>query len=350
MRFVVYSINFRQLTRDCRFTLSRFKFINRIRVIEALNHVEGIVSDNIAIIQKCNSVHLALFIHSCFNQHIVDSNVLYLWSQSTDASLLEVKEKIDIRSGRSALRYLLECSSGLHSVTLGDQQVLSQIVKGILESERIQEPSKHLRLLRKLIKSSARYVRETTSIHRGHLSLERIACQLAAGLKFNPLSCSLLGLGQSGNLIAKILAEELGYTVYASNRNPERITRHRDRLGVVLKSFEDLSFITKHPLLIVALDLDLDARLLMAQRIDYLMARSTPYHLRAIIDMSNESLFDHSNPIRDIIKYFDISDLSKKAQEANISRAKEAAAAAAVIEQFCEHLLHKDLHAYRCFS
>jgi len=117
-------------------------------------------------------------------------------------------------SGLEALRHLAEVAAGLHSVVLGEAEVLGQVRAALAHAPA------WLRPLADVAIAAARELREETAFHShsGHL-LDR-ALRMA-GVQPEG-SAMVLGVGQMGRLVAA-RAKELGFApvVVASRRRPD---------------------------------------------------------------------------------------------------------------------------------
>ncbi len=116
--------------------------------------------------------------------------------------------------GIEALRHLAEVAAGLHSVVLGEAEVLGQVRTAMANAPA------WLRPLADVAIAAARELRDETAFHShsGHLldRALRIAGVPAAG------PAMILGVGQMGRLVAA-RARELGFApvIVASRRRPE---------------------------------------------------------------------------------------------------------------------------------
>ncbi len=116
--------------------------------------------------------------------------------------------------GLAALRHLTEVAAGLHSVVLGEPEILGQV------RAALHHAPPWLRVLGDLAVAAARDVRTAAKFagHSGHL-LDR-ALRLSGIAPGGP--AAVLGVGQMGRLVA-LRARELGFdpVVVVSRRHPE---------------------------------------------------------------------------------------------------------------------------------
>lgn len=158
------------------------------------------------------------------------------------ASLLESCQRVEVYLGAAcecdapqrhrgidALRHLAEVAAGLHSVVLGEEQILGQVRAALAEAPR------EVRAAGDIALAAARELRRETEFdtHSGHL--------LDRALRLHGIEAGgtllILGTGQMGRLVAR-RGLELGFesVIVAGRREPDWTARH----GLRWVSLEDV--------------------------------------------------------------------------------------------------------------
>lgn len=132
---------------------------------------------------------------------------------STTACVCNAEQRF---SGREAVVHLAEVATGLHSVVLGEAQILGQVRDGFAAA------AGELRQAGDLALAAARELRAGTRFdsHAGHLLDRALRLRHVPGRE----SILVLGSGQVGRLVAA-RAREVGFerVILAGRRRPERI-------------------------------------------------------------------------------------------------------------------------------
>lgn len=147
----------------------------------------------------------------------------------------------------AAVRHLLEVTSGLRSVVLGDSQILAQ-VKTAYE-RAVDEDAVHSvmhRLLHTAFRAAKR-VSSETGIERGAASVSTAAVELARqdlearaeASSFAETDVALLGAGRMGQLALKALAEDAPESLTVVNRSPERAVEVAEAFSGEAREWDD---------------------------------------------------------------------------------------------------------------
>jgi glutamyl-tRNA reductase len=91
----------------------------------------GLNLDALAVIKKCNALMVLIEYSDDLAQDYVRGRLLQAWDKLSDQGIAGLKRDIKFYENVDALKYIAECAVGVHSVTVGDSQVLSQILDGL---------------------------------------------------------------------------------------------------------------------------------------------------------------------------------------------------------------------------
>lgn len=177
----------------------------------------GFNVDSLCVIDKCNAVLVLISYEDDLSIEFVKGRLLATWDECSSGGITDFTRDIRFFENIEAIRYIAECSLGLHSVTIGDSQVLAQVIDGIVSGAHEQTCA--LRLLPAWLKDLATDCRLRTTFFDGNTSIERIAAEVLLKGRNDNRPVAILGFGRSGKLIAKILNQENGVTVRIFNRS-----------------------------------------------------------------------------------------------------------------------------------
>ncbi len=120
-----------------------------------------------------------------------------------------------LMTGDEALKHLFMVSSGLKSMSVGENEILAQVKSAFDSHVKAGKTDKLISLIFRKAISVGKEVREMTGISRGKTSIPVIAVDMAGGhIEFGKSKISVIGTGQMAETFLK----------YLQKRNPESIT------------------------------------------------------------------------------------------------------------------------------
>lgn len=179
------------------------------------------------ILQTCNRVEIYGVMSNPQNDSIING-----WANLVDLSLDQVKNDIVISHGEDAIRHLVELTSGLDSLVVGEDQILGQVKRSLEFSRKNGFAGPNLNILfDKTIKIGSR-VRSLTGINKGSTSVGSMAVNLACEY-FDDLrekEILLIGSGEGASLIAKSLKQR-NMRFYITSRTFDRARSFADTVA-----------------------------------------------------------------------------------------------------------------------
>ena len=180
--------------------------------------------NNCVLIQTCNRVE-AYF----------DPNLENLEDLKEDFKDFELIE------GDDAIIHLLRLASGLESMIVGEDQILGQIKKSYHTAKKYGKTTKYLDMV--FLKSihTGQRVRSETKINKGSVSIASAAIELlekTVGLKNKNIL--VIGAGEIGTLVGKVLMEKNIRAIFVANRTYERAERLAKKLRGMAVHFDKL--------------------------------------------------------------------------------------------------------------
>ena len=128
--------------------------------------------------------------------------------------------------------HLLKLTSGLDSMVVGEEQIMTQIKDSIQSAKKLKVSGESLNtLFDKAIRVGTR-VRTSTGISKGSISVGSMAVKLAEENvdEMKSKKILLIGTGEAATLVAKSLTKR-GYQFFISSRTVERSTSFSKTVG-----------------------------------------------------------------------------------------------------------------------
>jgi aspartyl/asparaginyl-tRNA synthetase len=211
------SLNYQRLDDRAFFYLKQADLPVDGESLRLLRGKIGLEIDSLAVIKKCNSVMVLITYSDDLAQDYVRGRLLQAWDELSRHGVASLKREIKFHDNIDALKFIAECAVGIHSVTVGDSQVLSQILEGLRNSLSIADKN-IFEFIADWLVELAEECRHKTAIFKGNTSLERIASELVLQKIGKEKLAVLCGYGKSGKLVAKILNQENGLSIHIVNR------------------------------------------------------------------------------------------------------------------------------------
>jgi glutamyl-tRNA reductase len=195
-------------------TLETFRYPDEKAFLElARGRFKGVV-----LLQTCNRVEILIQ---------GESRIL------TDFLAETGREKFAVLENDEALRHILELASGMDSLIVGEDQIIGQMKKALLEAEEMGTLSPLLKVcLDKAIHTGIQ-IRRKTAINRGAVSIGSAAVSLAEQLlgTLEKRHILVVGTGEMGMLVTKALAAKGLSAIYLANRTYARAVALAEKTG-----------------------------------------------------------------------------------------------------------------------
>jgi glutamyl-tRNA reductase len=179
------------------------------------------------ILQTCNRVELFGF------GEISDlERIKKTWASVAGLEENAFKENLEVSQGTEAYEHLLNLTSGLDSLVVGEEQILGQVKGSFNVARQFQASGNSLNtLFEKAIRVGTR-VRHSTGINRGSISIGSMAVKLAEENIDNLKSkhILLIGTGEAASLVAKSLKKR-GMDFFVTSRTFERSQAFAQTVG-----------------------------------------------------------------------------------------------------------------------
>lgn len=298
--------------------------------------------DECVLLQTCNRVEL----YAVGKDSEKITKILSEYLINRAGSMVEEASKaIEVSLDQDALRHILRVASGLESMIVGEDQILSQVWGAYLEAESAGTVGPVLNTVFSKAVSVGRRVRNETGINKGAVSIGSAAVELAESLlgTLNEKKVLVIGAGETGTLVAKALARRRIRAIFVANRTYERALKLAEELCGKAVKFDRLEEAI----------IDADVVICSTSAPHYLLTRELvcevmkQRHNRSdlmIIDISNPQNVEKS--VQDIegVKLYNIDDLQMIAERNKEKRQKSVEKSSKIIDEELL-LLDQDLKA-----
>ncbi|HET9947474.1 MAG TPA: glutamyl-tRNA reductase [Longimicrobiales bacterium] len=241
----------------------------------------------------------------------------------------EVRACTYVRREGEAVRHLLRVASGLDSVVLGEAEILGQVraaarhpLAGVTRG-----PLLH-RLFQQAVTAGKR-VRSETGLARGAASLAGASLALlrAEAGSLDPLTVLVVGAGQSGALMTKLLAKAGAGRLIVLNRTLERARRVAARTGAEARGLDALAAS------LAEADVVASCVSTGSWVVDAGMLEAAPPRRRWLLDLAHPRSLDPALASVDGTRVFDLEDVYRQVRSGVRARAAAVPAAEAVVEE-----------------
>lgn len=322
-KIICAALNYQRLDEKALSALRSASLKNSTESLGQFKRDLGLNIDSIAIIEKCNAVMLLISYQEDLSFEFVRGRALSTWDTYSHAGIMSLVRDIKFYEGVNAIKFLGECAVGIHSVTVGDSQVLSQVVGGLKSG--IHGAGDPLILIADWLNDVANECKLRTSIFEGNTSLERIASELV--IKNIPAGKKsvLIGYGKSGRLVAKILNIENTLPLCIVNRTAVDLQKENlDGADVEYVSFADFKLSNDVACVIVAIDNNTETE----RAVDGLLKKMSGFNGIFFVDLSTPSLLEGK-----VSEFVGIERLSEIAVENIGARKNEVSKAKGIIDK-----------------
>jgi glutamyl-tRNA reductase len=304
--------------------LEKFAFKD---VFDAHQHLLNLADlQECIILQTCNRVEIyGVGINPDYD------NLINAWSSLINLPADQVKNNIIINDGEEALKHLVNLTSGLDSLVVGEDQILGQVKRSLEFSRKNGFAGPNLNILfDKTIKIGSR-VRTLTGINKGSTSVGSMAVNLAYEYfdDIKEKEILLIGSGEGASLIAKALKQR-NMKFFVTSRTFERARSFADTVAGSPIPFETALEKINDNIDIVFISTVAPYYLLTYERIANMM--KTRNKGLMIFDLSNPRTVEDKIATLNNIKLVNIDQISEIVEKNVGRRKKEIQSAEKIID------------------
>lgn len=318
IKLCVASLNYQKLDEKSLEALGSAKLQQGKDFIENFRLDLGFKVDELSVIDKCNAIIVVFSYHEDLLEDFVKGRLLTTWDKLSNKGITSFTRDIKFIYDDNAVKYLGECAAGIHSVTLGDSQVLSQVVDCLQQG--IGEPGAKttFSLLIGWIKDVIYDIKIKTNFLSGNTSLERIACEFIIEKFGNNKNITVLGYGKTGKLIVKILTSDYNLKINLANRS--KISSSIEEEKIKLFELNNFKVIGESDLIVNTISNNEDTKIYFNELIKNISNINNKFFL----DLSSPSLLKNKiENLYDIVNFSNIANNNIKNRLADMNKVKE---------------------------
>ena len=214
--------------------LERFTFNDLTNAYSSFRDNSGL--NECVILQTCNRVE----VFGIGNKTDIEK-IKKTWASLAGLEENAFLDNLEYSKGKDVFHHLLNLTSGLDSMVLGEEQILGQIKNSITNARENKWSSEHLNtLFDKTIRVGTR-IRNSTGISKGSISVGSMAVKLAEENVDDMKSKQILliGTGEAAALVAKSLKRR-GYAFSVSSRTIQRSESFSKTVGGIPVDFNEI--------------------------------------------------------------------------------------------------------------
>ncbi len=324
------SLNYQRLDDRAISNLKQADLSVDEKSLQLLKEKIGLKIDALAVVKKCNALLVLIAYSDDLAQDYVRGRLLHAWDELSHQDITGLKRDIRFFDNIDALKFLAECAAGVHSVTVGDSQVLSQLLEGLRAN--ISETDKGVfNFVADWLAELVEECRYKTDIFKGNTSLERIASELVLQKIPKGKVAVLVGYGKSGKLVAKVLNSENGLAIRIVNRTEIALKDSGLGNNSSYSSFESFHDSEDIGAVIVALDNVKATDKLISELVQKITNKDVFY-----CDLTTPPILKEKVDV-----FFDISNLSKIADQTIGARKGAVSKTRKIIEENLKHVVNR---------
>lgn len=230
-------ISYKTSTLDIReqFSLSQDEIIPFSELLQKETDISDLV-----VLSTCNRTEI-YFSQNKYNFHLA-AKMVYKTLKQYKGVQKKHWHSFYSHSNYDAIKHLFEVASGIHSMVIGEDQIIGQIKDAyVFCTEAALTDAVLMRLFQKSFEASKR-VRTETKIKMGTTSISSAAVQLCSNLfeDFSDKNVLLIGAGETGSLVLQNLLKKGVKKVYVTNRTERKAEKLASKHNCTMLPFSQV--------------------------------------------------------------------------------------------------------------
>ena len=222
---VDHVINLRVTYKTARvMLLEALAFKDKTQALQELKSMEGV--EECLCLQTCNRIEVYIVAEE--TENIINAAKVWMLEGAGEREHADdIAKALEISVDNDAFSHLLQVTSGMESMVIGEDQILNQVWGAYLEADKQKTLGPILKHLFNRAMTVGRRVRKQTGINKGAVSIGSAAVELAVTLLGNLESKKILvmGAGEIGTLVSKALAHRCLSPIFIANRTYDRAVK-----------------------------------------------------------------------------------------------------------------------------
>lgn len=309
--------------------LETFTFKDVNEAMFALKQVEGV--EECALLQTCHRVEVYVY-----GSKMLKPDTVEAFFREKTSTVYALNEYADVYLDDDAVRHLFYVAAGLHSVLLGENEILHQVIECYERGRTVGAVGPALSMLFESAVQAGRKVRRETAINKGSISIGNLAVK-AARRKLKSLdgrTVAIIGAGKIGCMIAKAVAKEKLQSIIIANRTFARAKKLAEMLFGTAVNFDKLEEVLARSDVVVCATAA-PHRILSIDRVVSALARKhsdEKKRVLIIIDVSNPRGVDPEVQKISGVELLDLDELKTIAKQNQHARASVITIAKKLLE------------------
>ncbi|HPQ08819.1 MAG TPA: glutamyl-tRNA reductase [Bacteroidia bacterium] len=280
-------------------------------------------------ISTCNRSEFYFVTHQHINKDLVKYFFKTFYHQLTNEEKQKIADKLIFKKDESAVKYLMEVTSSLQSMVVGEREIITQVRTAYEHCKSLELTGDLLRLVMKKVIETGKQVFSETDIAKNPVSVASLAARQLTDWNIpKNAKVTLIGSGVTMQTFMKYFHKE-NYQYTFVSRNKENSRRLQSLYGGHFMSLNELHQLNELPSDVLIVCTASPTPIVTTQIFDKLFSN----HLQpVIVDLSNPSDVSDDVMFHRAFHYIGIASLKKQAKE-NLLKRKQAIANAQIIIQ-----------------
>jgi hydroxymethylbilane synthase len=247
----------------------------------------------------------------------------------------ELRPHLAVYEGRAVVEHLFAVAAGLESQVLGEPQILGQVRRAYEFARQAEAVGPILdELFQQAIRVGKR-VRAETELGRRPASLATVAVERAARVypDLSRVEALLLGTGEMGRLVARLLCERGIQKLWVASRSPERAAALARELDARALAIQDLEARLRDVDVVISATEAAQDYVLRAEQLRWAQGRDRELFL---VDLGVPRTLDPEIKRLPGVQLHDLDDLKALSEEARRHREREVPKAWAIVREETE--------------
>jgi glutamyl-tRNA reductase len=280
-------------------------------------------------ISTCNRSEFYFVTNQHINKDLVKNFFQTFYHQLTNEEKQRIGDKLIFKKDKSAVKYLMEVTSSLQSMVVGEREIITQVRTAYENCKSLELTGDLLRLVMKKVIETGKQVFSETDIAKNPVSVASLAArQLNEWNIPKNAKVTLIGSGVTMQTFMKYFHKE-NYQYTFVSRNKENSRRLQTLYGGHFMSLNELHQLNELPSDVLIVCTASPTPVVTTQIFDKLFSN---HPQPVIVDLSNPSDVSDDVMFHRAFHYIGIASLKKQAKE-NLLKRKQAIADAQKIIQ-----------------
>lgn len=308
-----------------------FAFPKQVQIDLMRQMLERGCAAECVVISTCNRTEVYAYSERAESNFTEMQDLLLEFAEASEVE--DIGDYVRFYSGTGAIRHLFHVAAGLHSMVVGEDQILGQVKRAHEQARQAGTCDVYLNTLFRYAVTAAKKVKTETDLSRTTVSAATMAVKAAEQTfgSLNGRNVMLIGAsGKIGGVVLKNLQCMEGIRIYITSRNllKAREDRHHKALYEVMEYEERYALVDEMDVIISATSSP--HYTLTYEKLAKSLKTSKP---RVLVDLAVPIDIEERTEWLPGIKRYDIDDFQELARANNERKQHEVLAADQILEE-----------------